>query len=312
MKCKNCEEILEGKENYCSNCGQKNILKLNLKYIFSQFVEDIFNVDSKVFNTLKYLTIRPGYLTKEYIDGKRVSFVPPVRLYIVMSVVFFSVISMIDYDDVPVTNFSFGNEAQEEKANEEATIDGVKFTIDGKTKTIPTSELKRMKYEGRLEEGLDSLTAEMPGFAGYVSRKAAKGKINDEGFLDILSDQFSLFLLLFLPFFALLYSTVFSGSKKGFIGNLIFNLHLNSFVMFSLLLYFLIDIVVPYDNTIVTIILGAVVLLFGQYYLLRAIMNFYQRKWYIALYKYFLLLFGYTILAVVFIIFVFASSMYLV
>ena len=317
MKCKNCKEDLSGQMKFCSNCGQKNIAKLNLKYILSQFVEDIFNVDSKVFRTLRYLSIKPGFLTQEYIEGKRVNYVPPIRLYIVMSVLFFFVFSMIDFGDMPVTNYSFGNESQASIVKDTITVDGVKFTINNKTVTVLTEELKRLDYEGRLEEGLDSLTAEMPSFAAYISRKAALSKIKDEGFFDILTDQFSLFLLLFLPFFALMYATLFSGRKKGFIGHLIFNLHLNSFVMFSLLIVFLMDLIVPDDISLIDGISidtlpGIIVFLFGQYYLIKAIMRFYECKWWIAFYKYIFLMIGYLILAIVFFLFVFASSLLLV
>ena len=156
MKCENCNEEIVGKGQFCSNCGQKNIDELNLKYILTQFVEDFFNVDSKFFKTLKFLSIRPGFLSKEYIDGRRVRYVPPIRLYIVISVVFFFVLSVVDYSSVPDTNISIGTS----DTNEEQ-VDGVKFTIDGETINIPTSELKRLEYEGRLDEGLDSLTAEI-------------------------------------------------------------------------------------------------------------------------------------------------------
>ncbi len=305
MKCKNCNEELLGQEKFCSNCGQKNIDRLNLKYILSQFVEDVFNVDSKVFRTLKNLITKPGYLTKEYIEGRRSNYIPPVRLYIVMSVLFFFILSLIDYDEKTSTGITVGEPTQDE-----VVVDGVKFSINGETITIPTEDLKRLEYEGRLDEGLDSLTADMPEFAAYVSRKMAKTKINDEGFLDILSDQFSLFLMLFLPFFALLYATIFSGNKKGFIGHLIFNLHLNSFVMFSLILTLLVDLCLPNNDT-VEFAWVAIVFLFGQYYILKAIMKFYERKWWAALYKYSLLIVGYVILALVFVILVFATSILL-
>ncbi|MBL4594492.1 MAG: DUF3667 domain-containing protein [Flavobacteriales bacterium] len=280
MKCKNCNEELSGQEKFCANCGQKNIDKLTLKYILSQFVEDIFNVDSKVFKTLKFLTIKPGLLTKEYIEGKRVQYVPPIRLYIVLSVIFFFLISVFDsgdkVDETPSFTFNYPAEIAQSSDTvgvKDSAVTGTTFFIGGENVIVPATELKRMYYEGRLEEGLDSLTADMPGFAGYVSKKLAIAQVDDKGFMDILRDQFSLFLLLFLPFFALLYATVFSGSKKGFIGHLIFNLHLNSFVIFSLLIEMFVALLFRGNETLDTI-WSLTIFLFGQYYIIKAVMVF--------------------------------------
>lgn len=74
MKCKNCNQSLESKNNYCSNCGQKNIDKLNLKYLFSEILENVLNLDSKMFTTLKSLIFKPGFLTKEFMIGKRIRY----------------------------------------------------------------------------------------------------------------------------------------------------------------------------------------------------------------------------------------------
>ena len=70
MKCKNCNEELSGKAKFCANCGQKNIDKLTLKYLLATFIDDFFNVDSKLLRTLKSLVLKPGLLSKEYMGGK--------------------------------------------------------------------------------------------------------------------------------------------------------------------------------------------------------------------------------------------------
>lgn len=304
MNCKNCQEKLVSQANFCSNCGQKRISKLDFKYIFEQFIEDLFNFDSKVFRTIKYLTIKPGFLSKEYIEGKRASYVPPVRLYIVLSVVFFFLIATFDFGDGKNREFKIGNAPENQEI-----VDGVNFTMDGVSIDVPTTELKKMNFEGTLENYLDSVTNNQ-GFAGYFTRKLAIAKVNDRGFADILRDQFSMFLLLFLPFFALLYATVFSRNKKGFIGHLIFNLHLNSFIIFSIMIGLVVGLALK--NELIDLIWSILVVLFGQYYIIRAIMVFYERKWWAAIYKYLLLIFGYLVLAFLFIVVVFFSSILMV
>ena len=308
MQCKNCKEELTGKQQFCSNCGQKNIAKLNLKYILGQFVEDLFNWDSKFFTTIKKLALKPGFLSKEYVDGRRVSYVPPIRIYIVLSVVFFFFVSTVDFKDSNQSNFNLTIGAEEGEEVEQ--IDGVVFPGDTSNYVVTTEELKKMDYEGVLNHYLDSVGKDK-GFAGYVSRKMALAKVHDESFTGILIDQFSLFLLLMLPLFSLMYATIFSRNKRGFIGHLIFNIHLNSFIIISLLFFMLIDL--PFEGDgIIDYILFFAVALYGQYYMIKSIMVFYQRKLWVALYKYVLLIFGYLIMDLLFIIFVFSSSIMMV
>ncbi len=312
MECKNCNKSQNIEDKFCSNCGQKNISKLNMKFVFGEVFQTLFNLDSKVFRSLRFLIFKPGFLTKEYVEGRRVSYLPPIRIYIVLSFIFFFSISVFDVNENSTSNFSVSIPKADQNNlsitnNKDSVPDGVKFTIGGENVIIPTSELKRMQYDGTLDKGLDSLTAEMPKFAGYVSRKMALTKLDDKGFMDVLRDQFSLFLILFLPFFALLYATIFSQSKKGFVGHLIFNLHLNSLVLFVLLSDLLIGSIIG-SNDIINLVWIAFMIVYVLTYLIKAVMVFYQRKLWVALYKLFLLLFGYSVLALVFMIAVLFSS----
>tara|TARA_B100000809_G_C15127076_1_gene526727 strand:+ start:1095 stop:2000 length:906 start_codon:yes stop_codon:yes gene_type:complete len=297
MKCENCKQQLRKKSNYCSSCGQKNISELNVKFVFGEFFQAIFNVDSKLFLSLKYLVFRPGFLTKEYIEGKRVSYLPPIRIYLVLSFLFFFLISVFDFDEKTKLNSSI---SEIEKA-------GVDFTLGGKDVFVSTKEFKRMQYDGTLKENLDSLTLEMTQIETFVTQKLVLAELDGKGFIDVLRDQLSLFLLLFLPFFALLYGAVFSSSQRGIVGNLIFNLHLNSFVIFMLLLNLCVGLNIG-SNDVVNYIWETMLVLYVQYYIIKAIMVFYERKWWSALYKYILLLVGYTLLGVVFFTAVFLAS----
>jgi hypothetical protein len=86
--CLNCGETVHG--NYCSNCGQKfQPTKLPLRLYLEDTVETLFNIDNRVFKTLKDLFIRPGKITKEYIEGHRATYLPPLRIYISISILYF-------------------------------------------------------------------------------------------------------------------------------------------------------------------------------------------------------------------------------
>jgi len=85
--CKNCNSELVGV--YCSECGQKDSQLLSIKEILKEFSDNVFSFDTRFFITLKYLITKPGLLTTEYWLGRRTKYLPPLRLYLVMSLVYF-------------------------------------------------------------------------------------------------------------------------------------------------------------------------------------------------------------------------------
>ena len=292
MNCKNCNEELSGNEQFCSNCGQKNIDRLTLKYLFANFIDDFFNVDSKFLKTIKYLVLKPGYLSKEFMEGKRAAYVPPIRLYVVLSVLFFFLISIVNIN----------------QTNEETNVvKDSNITFNGKGIKASVEELAIMELDGTLDAHIDSVTEGTNDFTRFMIRKLAYAKINGNSFTDVLLNQISLFLLLFIPLLALMYGVCFSRKMHGYIGHLVFNLHLNSFIILILSIDRLIR---PLINTdMFDLVWSLSIFTIGQIYLIRATMLYYQRKWWVALYKYPLLIFGYTVLALVFLIMVIMSSL---
>ncbi|MBV8306736.1 MAG: DUF3667 domain-containing protein [Gammaproteobacteria bacterium] len=51
--------------------------------------EDLTHADSRLWRTLGALLLRPGYLTRQFLEGRRARYLPPVRLYLVISLLFF-------------------------------------------------------------------------------------------------------------------------------------------------------------------------------------------------------------------------------
>lgn len=95
--CANCEHPVNG--SYCSNCGQS--VKDFHRPFFSVLFEslgDALSLDNKFFHTLFPLLIRPGYLTKEFMRGKRVRYTPPFRLYLFLT---FFVFLLLSYNHMP-------------------------------------------------------------------------------------------------------------------------------------------------------------------------------------------------------------------
>ena len=88
--CLNCGTRLRGQ--YCGHCGQRFRSRLiSLWELISDAFGDLFELDSRLWQTLVPLVIRPGRLTHDYLQGRRARYMPPFRMYLVMSLVFFVV-----------------------------------------------------------------------------------------------------------------------------------------------------------------------------------------------------------------------------
>jgi hypothetical protein len=110
--CLNCGTALHGR--YCHACGQENIEpKETVWTLVSHFFYDITHFDGKFFSTSRYLITRPGFLPKEYIEGRRARYLHPIRMYVFSSALFFLCIySIFHHNGVHYTDNSKNKESR--------------------------------------------------------------------------------------------------------------------------------------------------------------------------------------------------------
>lgn len=141
--CLNCGAIVHGR--YCHICGQENIEpKESFWQLLTHFAYDITHFDGKFFSTLRYLLFKPGFLSKEYLKGKRASYLHPIRMYVFTSAFFFLVF------------FSLHKEEEVVKINE----------------TDPTAAQVMKNLEKKKANLLESLNDSMPSIARKPMLKA--------------------------------------------------------------------------------------------------------------------------------------------
>ena len=86
--CLNCGQNVH--DRFCSYCGQENREPHETFWsLLIHFIEDIFHYDGKLFTTIKQLFLKPGYLSSEYLRGKRTVYLHPIRFYLFTSAFFF-------------------------------------------------------------------------------------------------------------------------------------------------------------------------------------------------------------------------------
>ncbi len=101
-RCLNCQTLMHGP--YCFQCGQHEKSSIRHFGVFVRdVIDDVFNLDSRAVRTIKPLLFAPGFLTKEYLSGRRMRYVPPLRLYVIASLMFFLLVGLI----VPRDAFQF-------------------------------------------------------------------------------------------------------------------------------------------------------------------------------------------------------------
>jgi hypothetical protein len=97
QNCQNCGGLLPEKAQYCGSCGQKVLgEEIRMRTFFNQFLSDYFTFDSKFFNSVIPLLIKPGHLTTEFFAGRRARYIAPLRLYIFISIVFFLLLELMN------------------------------------------------------------------------------------------------------------------------------------------------------------------------------------------------------------------------
>ncbi len=88
--CLNCGLELDKKYNHCPQCGQENTdNKVSLMTLLGDTVLNYFSFDILFGRSLLPFLFKPGYLVNEFLEGRRVNHIHPVRLYLIINFFFF-------------------------------------------------------------------------------------------------------------------------------------------------------------------------------------------------------------------------------
>jgi hypothetical protein len=107
-RCLNCGAPLAGA--HCAACGQaSDVHVLSMREVAGDVTHSLLHLDSRVWRTLRLLLLRPGELTREFIAGRHQSYLPPFRLYLAVSILFFAVSALLP----DTTMFGVGSAPEE-------------------------------------------------------------------------------------------------------------------------------------------------------------------------------------------------------
>ena len=242
--CKNCDTSFQG--HYCPNCGQSvKDLDIPFKVLIFDIMANMWAFDTRVFKTLKSLLFKPGDMALDYVAGRRARYMPPFRLYIFISFIFFLLLNISVTKSV---NRDWDLLTVRERSD---TVKDVRNSVISITKDSDSESDNKLK-------GFIEKIESNKGY--YVTR-----------FLTILS--WSMFLL--MPLYAFFLWLLFRKNQRFFLVHFIFaiNQHALLFIIFITLLS--INLIFPHKSTFPE---SWLLLLFPIYIVIGS-RKLYNRKW---------------------------------
>jgi len=314
--CLNCGTIVE--ERFCTHCGQENIEPHeSFGHLVRHFFDDFTHYDSKFFVTIRDLLTKPGFLTAEYLSGKRTTYLHPIRMYLFISFIFFLVV---------LSTSKFGASAEKgltDKASYDARqriTDSIQYRIAQARKDSAVAEAKTLEEvlplmrfpEDSLQEGFnfnlfgsidykflrtyDSLQQSQPssdretGIKPWLyHRWYTTLERNGVGSISMMVQKtrnvVPKLMFILLPLFALILKLIYSRKKYYYADHAIFTLHFHCAVFLLFLFTHIVQLIFPSIKFYVN--QGELILVF--IYLIIALRSVYKQKWFVTILKSFAL-----------------------
>jgi hypothetical protein len=297
--CANCGAPLAGE--YCSTCGQRHEPHVHtLGHFAGEAFESVTHADSRLWRTIGYLLVKPGHLSREFFAGRRARYLPPFRLYLVISLMFFLAAGLPDVqfgeESAPTAeSVAKLNEAAATMEKNAASTPGLEYAAEAMRRKAAQQQAMldgapqdadaaspRPKSD-RLENSLCSRSTELPPNAGWGAR-AVHGfcqKVNHmsgQQLMTAVVHNIPRAMFVLLPLLALVMKLLYWRPKRYYVEHLLFLVHNHCFVFLALAAMILvgrftfISALVPW--------LEAALWLYVIWYIFRAMRLYYgQSRW---------------------------------
>jgi len=307
--CLNCGMPLRGQ--YCGHCGQRARSRLiSLWELVRDAVGDLFELDSRLWQTIVPLLFRPGKLTRDYLEGKRARYMPPFRMYLVLSLLFF-VIAFFD----PQENLAilYEDETVAEETIDEAGSAGETEGEDGPKATFSVGDdfevsVNESDSDEEDDDDCDNIdSSDIEDLPAWMQKRLTVPRlkrmceniVGDEGASlgKAIIDNTPAALIVLLPVMAFVLQLLYPFSRRYFVEHLLFFLHFHSF------LFLLISIQVLWIRATDALgLMDAIQVLpvvatglYGPVYVFKAMRRVYGQGFLLTLLKYLILMVVYTL-----------------
>ncbi|MBK7964813.1 MAG: DUF3667 domain-containing protein [Bacteroidetes bacterium] len=282
--CLNCETPLNIEaDNFCPNCGQVNNTKKETAFgLVKELVEEFLHLDSKVFKSVIPLLFKPGFLTVDYIQGKRARYFHPVRMFLIITVVLFIVSGNANKKEDKIEKQQKQNIASDSRnvgANNKKSEKDSTYVLDTETwsinkeevdadstdKTnfywafgevkIPKDTLQRYLDQGITDPSalMDTFKIEKSFFNSIFFNQAVKSQIaGKEKIFDYYKHKLPWLLFSLMPVFAFVLYLFYFRRKIFFVDHLIYAFHLHTATFVVIILQDLITWLSPINSDVLS------------------------------------------------------------
>lgn len=293
--CLNCGYHLEEQFEYCPICGQENHNNyISFGQLLNEFFSNYFSLDSRFGRSLKPFFFQPGKLTRDFMVGKRLTFANPIRLYLIVSLIHFFILSFVTSD------FNIGNQKSNNPKADSIIKSNRMIDYDFSTgESEPMDLNKKFKkdtftLEDRFEiisameqNGADAQTIydslrmdDEPFYRQYVFKQIIKILVSGtESIGQYILKNIPTLMFFLLPLYALILKIFFH--RKLYIQHIIHSLHLHSFLFLVLSVLWLLLLLL--GNVPSWVYNGSYIILFT--YLVASFKNTYAIKIKTAIWK---------------------------
>jgi hypothetical protein len=217
--CANCATPLQGP--WCHACGQlgEDFHRSTTKLLL-ETIEGLFHFDGRLWRTLPDLALRPGRLTRSYLDGHRAPQIPPLRLFLVVLLLVFLVGGLPRGKAPPETTVTHNGTS--------TTITGSGGKTLSELSPAEKAELKKTANKVQVKLGSDRSDTRA---SDWLKRRLDKVIDEPERFYLVLESWGERFAFLMLPLSTLLLAVAFVWRREFFLfDHVIFSLHSLSFM----------------------------------------------------------------------------------
>ena len=265
--CRNCEAPLTGP--YCAQCGQHaHESARNLAAVVHNAWHDLTHVDGRLWPTLYLLLLRPGRLTVDYFQEKRARYLPPVRLYLVLSLAFFTV-NALQSPHAERAQVAPVTAAADEAGDDAGTVRDLDLKLDAPCEHIDIAGIGWLTTRAR------------------AACERARRMPTDE-FLAALAHNVPKMMFVFLPLMAAVMCLLYWRPRRYYVEHLVFLLHNHSALYLAFLLLNLAGLLGrlwPPLGTL-TVVVGVATVIYVPFYPYRAMRRYYGQGRLLTLAKY--------------------------
>jgi hypothetical protein len=222
--CANCGTPLLG--DWCHACGQRRIepSERHFGHLVAQFVHSLTDLDSRFWRSLRALMLRPGQLSRDYLDGRRARWLSPVSLFLLANLLYFLAPVLTDFS-LPFYNQVPGRMAIASMEQPDRLSPESRARIENWPGQLH-SPLTAGWVEARVEHRNRQALARSDGAKGYTMLDYARAYDASAGEIS------KLLIVLHVPFLALALMAVFRQARLFYAEHFVVALHLFAFFVF--------------------------------------------------------------------------------